>query len=336
MKLFFKLFAVILALLVVALAGLAWWLWRADSMEPPALAGVVESGSLQHGGHRRSWQAFIPERRTEPAPVVLVLHGSRGDGQRMLESTRYGFTLLAEREGFIPVYPDGFEQHWNDCRAGAAYSANVQDIDDVGFLLSLVDTLALEHPVDLSRIYVVGMSNGAQMAYRMGLEAAGRVAGIAAIAANLPVAENLDCESPGQPVQTLIVNGTDDPINPYAGGVVRVGKDASRGSVRSAHESAAFWARLAGYPGEGERRVWADRSPGDSTTVESLSWSAAGRPSVSLVTVVGGGHTIPHTRYRQPPILGRTSHEFDTAELVWTFFSSGSLYRADGFSPVGE
>jgi polyhydroxybutyrate depolymerase len=82
---------------------------------------------------------------------------------------------------------------------------------------------------------------------------------------------------------------------------------------------------LAGYPGDGERRVWPDRDPGDSTTVESLSWAAADRPLVSLVTVIGGGHTIPHTRYRLPPILGRTSSEFDAAELIWAFFSSGYL-----------
>ena len=325
MKGLFKVMAAILALVLAALAGGAWWLWRADSMEPPVLAGVIERGSLQHGGHARSWQAFIPRRTAGPAPLVLVLHGPRGDGQRMLEGTRYGFNILAEREGFIAVYPDGFEQHWNDCRAGAAYSANVQDIDDVGFLLSLIDSLAREHDVDLSRVYVVGMSNGGQMAYRMGLEAPDSVAGIAAIAANLPVLENLDCEPVGQPMQALIINGTEDPINPYEGGVVKIASDASRGLVRSAPESARYWAQLAGYPGRGERRVWPDRDPRDSTTVESLSWAAAGRPPVGLVTVIGGGHTIPHTRYRLPPILGRTSSEFDAAELIWAFFSSGLL-----------
>ncbi len=309
-----------LALGLAALAGVAWWLRHADSMDLPVLAGVVERGSLQHGDDRRSWQAFVPNRQAEPAPIVLVLHGSRGDGQRMLEGTRYVFNILAEREGFIAVYPDGFEQHWNDCRAGAAYSANTQDIDDVGFLLALVDRLALEHDIDLSRVYVVGMSNGGQMAYRMGLEAPDRVAGIAAIAANLPVVENLDCEPMNQPVQVLIVNGTEDPINPYNGGVVKIGNDASRGSVRSARESAGYWAHLAGYAGDGEQRVWPDRASGDSTTVESLRWSATDRPQVSLITVIGGGHTIPHTRYRLPPILGRTSHEFDAAELIWSFF----------------
>ncbi len=90
--------------------------------------------------------------------------------------------------------------------------------------------------------------------------------------------------------------------------------------MRSARESAGYWAHLAGYAGDGERRVWPDRAPGDSTTVESLRWSTTDRPQVSLVTVIGGGHTIPHTRYRLPPILGRTSHEFDAAELIWSFF----------------
>ena len=76
----------------------------------------------------------------------------------MLDGTRHGFNILAERDGFISVYPDGFEKHWNDCRGSAAYSANVQNIDDVGFLLKLVRQLAGQYDVDLSRVYVTGLS----------------------------------------------------------------------------------------------------------------------------------------------------------------------------------
>ena len=315
-------------LLVLALIGTmltAWWYLNSDEVEPPVLAGHIEQGSLLHGGRRRSWLAYIPASTPADPSLVLILHGSLGDGKSMLETTWHEFNILAEQNGFIAVYPDGFERHWNDCRAGAAYSANVLDIDDVGFLTALTREMIAEHGVDPRRVYATGLSNGAQMAYRLALETPDLVAGIAAIAANLPVEENMDCDASGRPVATLIMNGTEDPVNPYDGGVVRIFGDSTRGQVVSAGETARYWAALAGYSGPGQEAVWPDRVPEDGTTVESTVWSTPGKPQVILITVVGGGHTIPHPRYRMPRIVGRTSHEFDAAGLIWAFFSQAEL-----------
>ncbi len=290
MKIVVKILA-LLIVLVLASVFLAWrWYLRPDTMEPPRLAGQMESGSLEHNGLVRTWRAYIPAMREGPVSLLMVLHGSRGDGQRMLEGTRYGFNIL----------------------------------DDVGFLQALVREMRTLHGIDPSRVYVAGMSNGGQMAYRMGLEVPASVTGIAAIAANLPVDENLDCEPSGEPVATLIINGTEDPVNPYGGGVVEIFGNTSRGQVLSAEKTARYWAAVAGYTGEGARRVWPETAAADGTSVESIQWSAAGRPAVTLITVVGGGHTIPHTGYRLPRILGRTSHEFDAATVIWEFFSGGN------------
>jgi len=313
----------LLALLLTGALLVAWWYLHADEVKAPDLPGHMASGFLQHDGLKRTWQAYVPGALSAPAPVVLVLHGSRGSGQRMLEGTRYGFNVAAERHGFIPVYPDGFEQHWNDCRAGAAYTANLQDIDDVGFFRAMVGELATQHAIDMSRIYVAGMSNGGQMAYRMGFEAPDLVAGIAAIAANLPVDDNLDCERSGEPVAALVINGTEDPVNPYAGGLVTVSGDSSRGLVLSSMDTAHYWAELAGHAGDGAFTVWPEHTADDGTSVESTLWSAAGKPPVQLLGVVGGGHTIPHPVFRLPRILGRTSHEFEAAEVIWEFFATG-------------
>ena len=312
------------ALLVLALIGTmltAWWYLDTDEVKAPVLAGHVEQGSLAHGGRQRKWHAYIPGSRPADPALVLILHGSTGDGKSMLATTWHEFNILAEQEGFIAVYPDGFERHWNDCRASAAYSANQLDIDDVGFLAALVREFTAKHGVDPMRVYAVGLSNGGQMAYRLALETPGLVAAVAAIAANLPVEGNMDCEPSGEPVATLIINGTEDPVNPYNGGLVQIFGDSTRGHVLSASETARYWAELAGYSDPGQKKVWADRAPDDGTTIESIIWSTSGAPPVALITVVGGGHTIPHTRYRMPRLLGRTSHEFDATRLIWAFFS---------------
>ena len=317
---------VVLAVVVILLAAVLgwWWYLRADSMEPPALPGTSERGVMVHGDRQRSWLAYIPAAKAERPALLLVMHGSRGDGEGMRELTRFGFDVLAERHGFVVVYPDGYQRHWNDCRAGADYAANRENIDDVGFLRALVVRMEAEQGVDPARVFAVGLSNGGQMAYRLGLEAPDLVAGIAAMAASLPVPAGSDCRPSGKAVAALVMNGTDDPVNPYQGGTVEIFGNRSRGEVMSSLETAVYWAQLAGYEGAGEHRVWNDRVPGDGTRVESTEWLAPGRPPVSLVTIRGGGHTVPHPVFNLPRILGPTSHELDGAEVTWRFFSAAA------------
>ncbi len=308
--------------LLLLLAALAWWWYlRADTLEPPALPGQVQGGSVQHDGKPRSWLAYVPANLAPSPAVVLVMHGSLGTGEQMRIAARYGFDVQAERHGFIAVYPDGYENHWNDCRGSADYAANLEDIDDVGFLRSVVQRTVDEHGADPARVFATGLSNGGQMAYRLGLEAPDMVAGIAAIAASLPVDSSLDCDKSGQPVATLVMNGTLDPVNPYEGGLVEIFGNASRGAVLSSLATAQYWAGLAGYEGEGEQHAWPRQNPGDDTSVKSVEWSAAGKPPVSLVTVVGGGHTVPNPVFNMARILGPTSHQLDGPEVIWAFFN---------------
>jgi polyhydroxybutyrate depolymerase len=318
-------FLTVLAVLVVlvALAGvLAWWYYlRADPMTPPALPGAVLTGSLQYGGHERSWLAYVPASAGPAPALVLVMHGSMGTGEQMRDATRYGFDVLAERHGFIAVYPNGYERHWNDCRGSADYAANLQNIDDVGFLRALVQRMVAERGVDPAQVFATGWSNGGQMAYRLGMEAPDLVSGIAAISANLPVAGNLDCEPSGEPVATMVINGTLDPVNPYTGGLVKIMGNASRGEVLSSEATARYWADLAGYTEGGEHRVWPRSDPNDATSVESTDWSAPGRVPISLVGIMGGGHTIPNPLFNLPRMLGPTSHQLDGPEVIWQFFS---------------
>jgi polyhydroxybutyrate depolymerase len=321
---FLQVLGLFLGVAAVAVALAWWWYLRADAMPPPALPGTVQAGSLEFGGHERNWLAYLPAARSTAPALVLVMHGSLGTGAQMRDMTRYGFDLLAERYGFIVVYPDGYKQHWNDCRGGADYAANLENIDDVGFLLALVQRMTDEQGVDPSRVFATGLSNGGQMAYRLGLEAPDLVAGIAAMAASLPVPANLDCQPSGKPVAAMVMNGTADPVNPYAGGLVEIFGDASRGEVQSSIATAAYWAGLAGFTGEGEHREWPRPNAGDATSVQSIEWSDAGKVPVSLVTIVGGGHSIPHPVLDLPRILGPTSHQLDGPEVIWDFFSGAA------------
>ena len=90
----------------------------------------------------------------------------------------------------------------------------------------------------------------------------------------------------------------------------------------SSAATAAYWAGLAGYSGEGVRRVWTSLDLEDKTSVESVTWSGGGAVPVSLITIIGGGHSVPHPVFDLPRILGPTSHQLDGPEVIWQFFSS--------------
>lgn len=321
MKSLFKGIALLLVVALVALALTAAWLLRWDELDPPDLPGVVEGGVLQHGGLERHWLAYLPASRAASPPLLLVLHGSLGDGSGMRAGSFYSFDVQAERAGFITVYPDGIDNHWNDCRRNASYAANRLQVDDVGFLRVLVAELVARYGADPGRVFAVGLSNGGHMVFRLALEAPELIAGGAAVAANLPVADNSACVARGVPVPMLVMNGTEDPVNPDEGGVVELLGDRSRGQVMSSLETARYWAGLAGYGPADVQRTSSDANPDDATSVLRYSWQSPGRVPVELVSLEGAGHTFPNPLYSLPRILGRTSHELDGAEVIWAFFA---------------
>lgn len=308
----------LIVLLVLALVAGAWWYLPGELGQRPTLGGTSEDSSIRQGERRRSYVLYVPARLAEHPALLVVLHSSQSNGERMRRDSGYRFDALADQDGFLVLYPDGFEGHWNDCRKAASYSARSLDIDDVGFLSTMIERLQRERGVDPQRIFIAGYSNGGQMALRMAAEAPDEVDGVAAVAANLPSTSNDACRPAQQAKAALLMNGTRDPINPYAGGVVTLFGFGNRGEVLSALDSAQALAKRNGQNGEpGVDKlttigpVWSERQ----------RWDAAGMAPVELVTVHGGGHLLPQSVYRPPRLLGRVDPELDGPAEIWRFFS---------------
>jgi len=312
-----------LAVGVGALALIAAWGLRFRRPPEPALAGELVAGALEHGGRTRTWHAYLPAQRASSPALVFVLHGSGGDWAQARGGYAYDFDVLAEAEGFLPVYPDGFEGHWNDCRKAAPYSANTLDVDDVGFLRALIDRFAAEHGADRTRVFATGISNGGQMALRLALEAPDLVRAVAPVVASLPAERNMDCKPAGRPVSTLIMNGTADPMNPWGGGDVALyGLIGNRGAVLSSEESIDYFRDIAGHTGAPQLTAFPDRDPGDGSRVEVRRWDAPGRKSVALYAIRNGGHNAPHPLLEVPRLLGSTNHDISAAQEIWRFFAA--------------
>jgi len=313
--------------------GALWaWLLRSDMPPPPELPGKFEREYHSWATVARPYSTYRPLRVREPTPLVIVLHGSAGDGDQAREMTGRAFDVLAEEHGFVVAYPDGWKRHWNGCRAKGPYEANRLNADDVGYLKSVIGRIALEEGTSFGHVYVTGVSNGGHMALRLALEAPQIVRAVAPVVAAMPAGDNMGCTESGEAVPVLIMNGTEDPMNPWEGGEVALyGLFANRGEVHSTPDSIRYWAGLAGYTGEPAVERLPDRDADDGSYVEVHRWAEPGRPEVVLYAVVGGGHTLPNLEWSWPRLIGPTNHDIDGPREIWRFFA-----RVGGYGPLGD
>mgnify|MGYP000742291511 CR=1 FL=1 len=262
-----------------------------------------------------------PHARADgPAGVLLVLHGSGGNGVQIREMLGRRLEPLAAASGYAVVYPDGFERHWNDCRGAASYAANRRDIDDPAFLRAIVAAEGGPGGSGQRPVFAIGFSNGGQMVLRLALEDAARYAALAVISANLPVPQGRDCGDAAQTAPIVFFAGTADPINPFHGGVVRIGQDVSRGYVLDAAYTAQWFATRAGHASPPRSVRLPDLDPRDGSRATRLDWSAAGGPPVRLYVLEDAGHTIPGSPDGADSRRAPTNRDIDAAAEAWAFF----------------
>ena len=314
--------ASLLALVALAAALLAYFI---HTPEPalPQLSGTLSRATMEVGGVQRSYRTYVPKGLPQGAPLVLVMHGS-GEGPRAIRlGTGYGFERLADQHGFAVVYPKSFGFDWNDCSSIGNTAVDGVRADDAGFLAALVDKLVDEIGVDPKRVFAAGVSNGGSMALRLALEHPKRYRAVAAALANVPAPQNFQCQPVGQTPSVMILNGTEDPLVPYAGGEINLlGLFYKGGQVISSTASAQYLAdhnRIDGRP----QISLTPTTQG--TPVEHARWQAAdGRTEVELVTLHGAGHGLPQPWARRPRLLGPSPMEPNGPALIWAFFDRQS------------
>lgn len=311
----------VLGAAIVAFAVAFFYFFRAPAVAPPHLDGDLMKATIEVDSVVRRYRVYRPAKMALRPALLFVLHGSASDGSEARRATFYEFDRLSDRHGFIVVYPDGYEQHWNDCWAAERHSANTKDVDDMAFFSAMIDRFVAEEKVDPDRVYATGISGGGQLAYRFALEMPERFAAVAPVAASLPDDASLNCTRSGEPIAILIMNGTADPMNPYAGGRVGLyGLWGDPGTVLSTDATVEYFAQLAGHAAPPRVTAYYDAATHDDSRAEHVSFRGGSGPEVALIRVEGGGHTFPHPFYRFPRFMGATNADIDAAAEIWRFF----------------
>lgn len=317
---------------VVALAVLAIRVATPRPLDPPETTGDLRHAEMTWEGRARSWLLYTPVRLEHLTPLVFALPGSGQSAEQLRTATNFGFEALADRKGFLLIYAEAWQEgswlgpEWNDCRRNTHQPAHLENVDDVGFVLQVLEATAREAPVDRVRVYAAGVSDGGHMAYRLATEHPDVFAAIAAIVAQQPDPGNNGCIDPRGPISVLVMNGTDDPIIPYAGGEASFHGWFSAGKVQSTDGTISHWKRVNGIDARSARDELPDRDPEDGSTVVRELWRAPSGREVVLYSIVVGGHSIPGG-YRDAPdfLLGTTNRDIDATEEIWTFFERHSL-----------
>jgi polyhydroxybutyrate depolymerase len=182
-------------------------------VQASAVPGGDIAGALTFGGLPRTYQVHVPAGLESPTGLVINLHGAGQTGHGQAALTNYN--AVADQHGFVVAYPDGIDFSWADGRGASI--PDRQGVDDVGFLVALIDRLTRDFGIAPGRVFVTGMSAGAFMATRLACERADIIAAVAPVAGTLGSA--FPC-APSRPVSVLQMNGTADQVVPFNGGTM--------------------------------------------------------------------------------------------------------------------
>ena len=270
------------------------------------------NGTIVSSGQKREYLLYVPRSydRAKPTPLVISMHGAALWPTAQMETSQWN--TVAERHGFIVVYPSGIEGKgptvWHvDHGAGL--------MRDVKFISELIDTLGAAWNIDPARIYANGLSNGGGMSFVLSCTLSHRIAAVGMVAAALTLPWRWCTDHRAVPM--IAFHGTADPVTPYKGGTSWI-------SSRAFPDIPTWTANWA-------RRNRCGANPVESVIAADVTrreyTNCADNATVVLYTVQGGGHSWPGGKPLPEWMVGPTSRSVDASSQMWAFFRQHPLLR---------
>ena len=264
-----------------------------------------------NGVEREYWVHEPPDQKSEvsPAavPVVIMLHGAKGNGA--FAETYTGFSVLADRERFIAVYPSalGDPSRWAAGRTGTGAIIPT----DIVFLEKLIAKLIAEFAADPRRIYLCGHSSGGFMTYQF---AAAHPELIAAAGVSAGSIGGMTADGrpmfmitpPKIPVPLIVFHGKKDDAIAYDHSVTL---GAGREKTVPVPDAIAYWVNLnRAFPAPAQKTLF------DGAALVDFYRALPGGAPVVLYTLPEGTHQWPHD----------PKGELSATRIMWGFFKQFS------------
>lgn len=264
----------------------------------------------EHDGVNRRYILYVPDSYDpeQAYPLVIALHPAGGNAPYMAQMT--GFDALAERDGVIVLYPEGPFGYWDYGAGLPSWEKVPAMLDDPGYIAKAVEEVQLAYNIDPQRLYAVGFSNGARMAYRLGCELPlAAIAGVAATISN----EVTDACPEDRRFSAFFMHGTADSVIPWQGKRLHIDSIYISNAL-SAPNTASFWADQNHCDAEPTVARIEDANPNDRIQIEVDTYgNCEAETEVVFYRVLGGDHMWYPTR------------DFNTSAVVWAFLTAQTL-----------
>jgi polyhydroxybutyrate depolymerase len=227
----------------------------------------------------------LPSDISQPSPLLIMLHSASTSGAHQERYMK--LAPVAKKLGMIYIAPDGTvgadgRRVWNAAKACCQKSGT--PVDDIAYITSLIDEIAAQVPVDRSRIYLVGHSNGAFMSLAYACTT-GSVAAVVSLAGAFD--SDYRCAS-NRPFALLQIHGSADKTIKINGGSLNGFK------YTSGRETVNIVASLNGCNSEAplrqpfKRKDFDPSIPGAETAIDSYRGCKA---PVTFWRIGGGAHS---------------------------------------------
>ncbi len=176
-------------------------------------AKIDQKVTITIGDETREYILYVPDNVTDPAPLVLSLHGAGG---QCIHKSPFR-TDVADREGCIVAYPQGKMTPFPGLGGVKApgWSSYGEENFDTDFLQKVIEDVCSKCSVDRNRIYCCGFSNGGMMTFVMANTCSRLFAAYASIS-GYPINEFHLHHTGSRPVPYLHIHGKQDSFVKYS------------------------------------------------------------------------------------------------------------------------
>lgn len=272
------------------------------------------NGQLESSSQERKYFLYVPESYdpTAPTPLVISFHGFAEWPVHQMQIS--GWNDLADRSGFIVVYPSGtgFPLRW---RTNGASGSQTDPLLEVTFISELIDQLSSQYNIDPRQIYANGLSNGGGMSFVLSCMLSERIAAFGSVSGAylLP----WEACNPARPVPAVIFHGTADQIVPYLGG--------QSGPFDQSFPSIPTWVDTLAQHNHCPGETLELPASGDVSGIQYTGCTA----DVMFYTITGGGHSWPGGEPIPEWIVGHTTMDINATQVMWEFFQAHPLLDRD-------
>ncbi len=258
--------------------------------------------TIEWQGRQRQYLVKTPENY-ESLPVLFFLHGL-GDNINHVNS-EHNFQQIANKYNWMIVIPQAINEG-----NGTMWNAALMNstIDDSGFLMALLDSLAVQYPVNQDSVFFTGFSMGGFMSHRMAIEHGDRINAAAPVSGLITYA--MANQTAVAPVRMLHIHGTSDPVVGYDGNSQYFGGNLGL----SVDNILNYWKNANGCTDDPVIDTLPDTH---NDGLRFVQYVYPGNKELRFLKVIGGTHSW----YRNA-----NQHDIDYMEYIHDFFTGKLSY----------